>query len=99
MVTPVPRPGPVLRIRSLGKTYGIGETAVYALRGVNLDIRIGELRGVAGRIRQRQIVERRPLRAAVTIGGIALAVAIVIMGNFFRDAIGIVRTTTRLGHG
>jgi hypothetical protein len=59
MVTPVPRPGPVLRIRSLGKTYGIGETAVYALRGVNL----------------------------------------VIMGNFFRDAIGIVRTTTRLGHG
>jgi hypothetical protein len=93
MVTPVPRPGPVLRIRSLGKTYGIGETAVNALRGVNLDIRIGELRGVAGRIRQRQ------MRAAVTIGGIALAVAIVIMGNFFRDAIGIVRTTTRLGHG
>lgn len=32
-------------------------------------------------------VERRPLRAAVTVGGIASAVAIVIMGNFFRDAI------------
>lgn len=32
-------------------------------------------------------VERRPLRAAVTVGGIAAAVAIVIMGNFFRDAI------------
>jgi putative ABC transport system permease protein len=31
-------------------------------------------------------VERRPLRATVTIGGIAFAVAIVIMGNFFRDA-------------
>ena len=35
-------------------------------------------------------VERRPLRAAVTIGGIAAAVAIVIMGNFFRDAIEVV---------
>ena len=32
-------------------------------------------------------IERRPLRAAVTVGGIASAVAIVIMGNFFRDAI------------
>lgn len=31
-------------------------------------------------------IERRPLRAAVTTGGIAAAVAIVIMGNFFRDA-------------
>jgi putative ABC transport system permease protein len=32
-------------------------------------------------------IERRPLRAAVTTGGMAAAVAIVIMGNFFRDAI------------
>jgi putative ABC transport system permease protein len=32
-------------------------------------------------------VERRPLRAALTVGGIAASVAIVIMGNFFRDAI------------
>ncbi|RYF16530.1 MAG: ABC transporter permease [Comamonadaceae bacterium] len=32
-------------------------------------------------------VERRPLRAALTIGGVAASVAIVIMGNFFRDAI------------
>ena len=32
-------------------------------------------------------LERRPLRAAVTIGGIAASVAIVVMGNFFRDAI------------
>lgn len=31
-------------------------------------------------------IERKPLRAAVTTGGIAAAVAIVIMGNFFRDA-------------
>ncbi len=35
-------------------------------------------------------VERRPLRAAVTVGGIASAVAIVIMGNFFRDAIEVI---------
>lgn len=32
-------------------------------------------------------VERRPLRAALTVGGVAASVAIVIMGNFFRDAI------------
>lgn len=32
-------------------------------------------------------IERRPLRAALTTGGIAAAVAIVIMGYFFRDAI------------
>ncbi len=32
-------------------------------------------------------LERRPVRTAVTIGGTAVAVAIVIMGNFFRDAI------------
>ncbi|WP_048439360.1 FtsX-like permease family protein [Caenimonas sp. SL110] len=31
-------------------------------------------------------IERRPLRAAVTTGGIAAAVAVVVMGNFFRDA-------------
>jgi putative ABC transport system permease protein len=31
-------------------------------------------------------MERRPLRAALTTGGIAAAVAIVIMGNFLRDA-------------
>jgi len=35
-------------------------------------------------------IERRPLRAAVTTGGIAAAVAIVVMGNFFRDAIEVI---------
>jgi putative ABC transport system permease protein len=35
-------------------------------------------------------LERRPLRAALTIGGTAAAVAIVIMGNFFRDAIEVI---------
>lgn len=31
-------------------------------------------------------MERRPLRSALSVGGVAAAVAIVIMGNFFRDA-------------
>jgi putative ABC transport system permease protein len=38
-------------------------------------------------------IERRPLRAAVTTGGIAAAVAIVILGNFFRDAIEVIVDT------
>ncbi|RZJ04082.1 MAG: ATP-binding cassette domain-containing protein, partial [Haliea sp.] len=33
---------PVLRARSLGKTYGSGDTAVHALRAVDLDVRGGE---------------------------------------------------------
>jgi putative ABC transport system permease protein len=32
-------------------------------------------------------MERRPLRTALSIGGVAASVAIVVMGNFFRDAI------------
>lgn len=32
-------------------------------------------------------LERRPLRSALSVAGVAAAVAIVIMGNFFRDAI------------
>jgi putative ABC transport system permease protein len=32
-------------------------------------------------------MERRPVRTALSIGGVAAAVAIVVMGNFFRDAI------------
>lgn len=43
-------------------------------------------------------LERRPLRAALTIGGIAASVAIVIMGNFFRDAIEAI-VTTQFEHG
>ncbi|WBY02578.1 FtsX-like permease family protein [Ramlibacter tataouinensis] len=35
-------------------------------------------------------IERRPLRTAVTVGGIAFAVAIVVLGNFFRDAIEVI---------
>jgi putative ABC transport system permease protein len=32
-------------------------------------------------------MERRPLRTTLSIGGVAASVAIVVMGNFFRDAI------------
>ena len=32
-------------------------------------------------------MERRPLRTALSIGGVAASVAIVVMGNFFNDAI------------
>jgi putative ABC transport system permease protein len=32
-------------------------------------------------------MERRPWRTALSIGGVAASVAIVVMGNFFRDAI------------
>jgi putative ABC transport system permease protein len=43
-------------------------------------------------------MERRPLRTALSVGGIAAAVAIVVMGNFFRDAIdNIVDTQFNLG--
>ncbi len=35
-------------------------------------------------------MERRPLRTGMSIAGIAAAVAIVVMGNFFRDAIDVV---------
>lgn len=33
-------------------------------------------------------MERRPLRTTLSVAGVAAAVAIVILGNFFRDAIG-----------
>lgn len=35
-------------------------------------------------------IERRPVRSALTTGGVAAAVAIVVMGNFFRDAIEVI---------
>ncbi|ABM37610.1 ABC transporter ATP-binding protein [Polaromonas naphthalenivorans] len=37
-----PPGAPVLRIRSLCKTYGSGESAVHALRDISLDVRSGE---------------------------------------------------------
>ncbi|HRD98292.1 MAG TPA: ABC transporter permease [Rubrivivax sp.] len=38
-------------------------------------------------------MERRPVRTALAIGGVAMAVAIVILGNFFRDAIEVIVDT------
>jgi len=38
-------------------------------------------------------MERRPLRTGLSIAGVAAAVAIVIMGSFFRDAIEVVTDT------
>jgi len=35
-------------------------------------------------------LERRPLRSALSVAGVAAAVAIVVLGNFFRDAIDVV---------
>ncbi|MBI5271786.1 MAG: ABC transporter permease [Burkholderiales bacterium] len=48
--------------------------------------------GPAARMVLRNM-ERRPLRTALSIAGVAAAVAIVIMGNFFRDAIEVVVDT------
>ena len=42
--------------------------------------------GPALRITVRNM-ERRPLRAVLAVGGVAAAVAITIMGNYFRDAV------------
>jgi putative ABC transport system permease protein len=39
-------------------------------------------------------MERRPLRTGLSIGGIAAALAIVVMGNFFRDAIEVIVDST-----
>ncbi len=38
-------------------------------------------------------MERRPLRSALSIGGVAAAIAIVMMGNFIRDAMEVVVDT------
>jgi putative ABC transport system ATP-binding protein len=48
-MTTAQQPGtPVLRIRSLSKTYGNGETAVFALRDVDLEVRSGEFMVLLG---------------------------------------------------
>ncbi|MBO9649466.1 MAG: ABC transporter permease [Variovorax sp.] len=39
-------------------------------------------------------MERKPLRTGLSIGGIAAALAIVVMGNFFRDAIEVIVDST-----
>ena len=52
------------------------------------------LRGLAPALRMvlRQL-ERRPLRSALSVAGVAAAVAIVVLGHFFRDAIEVVVDT------
>ncbi|MBB5344943.1 ABC transporter ATP-binding protein [Tunturibacter empetritectus] len=39
---------PIIKVRSLTKTYQVGEVAVHALRGVDLDIRKGEFAAIIG---------------------------------------------------
>src|SRR3954471_4794161 len=47
--TPVPaQQGSVVQARGLTRRYGEGETAVDALRGIDLDVRSGELVAVMG---------------------------------------------------
>jgi len=48
--------------------------------------RLSRLIGPALRMILRNM-ERRPLRTGLSVAGVAAAVAIVVMGNFFRDAI------------
>jgi putative ABC transport system permease protein len=48
--------------------------------------RLSESMGPALRMILRNM-ERRPLRTGLSVAGVAAAVAIVVMGNFFRDAI------------
>ncbi|CAN7768886.1 FtsX-like permease family protein [Variovorax sp. LjRoot290] len=59
---------------------------------------LAERLGVAGLSPALRMIlrnmERRPLRSGLSIGGVAAAVAIVVMGNFFRDAIEVVVDTT-----
>jgi len=46
------------------------------------------IRGIGPALRMiLRNMERRPLRTVLSIAGVAAAVAIVVMGNFFRDAI------------
>jgi putative ABC transport system permease protein len=56
--------------------------------------RLGVRRIPAGLRMILRNMERKPLRTTLTIGGTAAAVAIVVMGNFFRDAIDHVVDTT-----
>ncbi|HEY9064321.1 MAG TPA: ABC transporter permease, partial [Burkholderiaceae bacterium] len=52
------------------------------------------IRGMAPALRMIvRNMERRPLRTAMSVAGIAAAVAIVILGNFFRDAIDLIVDT------
>jgi putative ABC transport system ATP-binding protein len=47
-VVELPEPHPVLDVRGVVKTYGAGETAVHALRGVSLTVQRGDYVAVMG---------------------------------------------------
>ena len=52
------------------------------------------VQGIAPALRMiLRSLERRPLRSALSVAGVAAAVAIVVLGNFFRDAIEVVVDT------
>ncbi|MGH3014206.1 MAG: ABC transporter ATP-binding protein, partial [Gaiellaceae bacterium] len=40
--------GAVVTARDVTRTYGAGETAVHALRGITLDVQRGKLTGIMG---------------------------------------------------
>jgi len=80
----------VRRVARLAPAEAMRPPAPGAYRPVGAD-RLGRLFGLgwAGRMVLRQIA-RRPLRAAFTTTGIALAIAVMILGSFGRDMIGYV---------
>ncbi len=47
-MTPAPDGRPVLDVRDLVKTYGMGETSVHALRGVSLEVHRGDYVAIMG---------------------------------------------------
>jgi peptide/nickel transport system ATP-binding protein len=45
---PQPGPPPLLEVRDLAVTYGSGDAAVHAVRGVGFTLRAGQTMGMAG---------------------------------------------------
>lgn len=45
---PAPQSAPVVQVRELHRTYGVGVNAVHALRGINLDVARGSFTAIMG---------------------------------------------------
>ncbi len=45
---PAPQSAPVVQVRDLHRTYGVGANAVHALRGINLDVTRGSFTAIMG---------------------------------------------------